>query len=561
MASGRAWVSSRGGRARRNEASFRRLAPASPRLPASFPDRDLALIGAGYWGKNLARCFQTLGALRVIAVPEAAEAAELARRFPGIDVSTRVPDVLGDPAVRKVVIATPSTSHFEIARAALLAGKDVLVEKPMCSSGVEAAELVQLAERHGRTLMVGHLLQYHPCVEKLRELVTSGALGQILTITSSRLNLGRFRSDENALYSFAPHDVSLILSLQGDRLPSSVRCVGASYLVPGVADSTLTVLQFDSGTLAQLHVSWLNPQKEQKLTVVGTSGMVVFDDTLPWPQKLLLCRDYLRFDPAAGPSAEARFEAIAVEEREPLALQCEHFIEACATQQKPRTDSREGLRVLQVLDMAQRSLEADGERVTSVETRDYFADATAVVDAGAEVGAGSKIWHFCHVMAGARLGQRVSLGQNVFVAGGAVIGNDAKVQNNVSIYDGVTLEDDVFVGPSCVFTNVKRPRAEISRRGEYAPTRVGRGASLGANSTIVCGVTLGRYCFIGAGAVVTADVPDFALMVGNPARRAGWMGRTGERLQGDGEGHFRCPQTSERFREDSEHRLLPLDEA
>ena len=122
-------------------------------------------------------------------------------------------------------------------------------------------------------------------------------------------------------------------------------------------------------------------------------------------------------------------------------------------------------------------------------------------------------------------------------------------------------EDDVFVGPSCVFTNVKRPRAEISRKSEYAPTRVQRGATLGANSSIVCGVTLGRYCFIGAGAVVTADVPDFALMMGNPARRAGWVGRTGERLQSDGDSHFRCPQTSERFREDGEQRLLPLDEA
>jgi UDP-2-acetamido-3-amino-2,3-dideoxy-glucuronate N-acetyltransferase len=165
------------------------------------------------------------------------------------------------------------------------------------------------------------------------------------------------------------------------------------------------------------------------------------------------------------------------------------------------------------------------------ETAGYFAHESAYVDPGAVVGAGTKIWHFCHVMPGAVIGERSSLGQNVVVMPGTRIGNNVKIQNNVSIYEGVVLEDDTFCGPSCVFTNVINPRSHVSRKAEYRQTLVRRGTSIGANATIVCGVTLGEFSFIGAGAVVTSDVPPFALMVGVPARRVGWICQCGERLQ------------------------------
>ena len=161
---------------------------------------------------------------------------------------------------------------------------------------------------------------------------------------------------------------------------------------------------------------------------------------------------------------------------------------------------------------------------------DYFVHESSYVDAGAQIGRDTKIWHFCHVMPGAVIGERCSLGQNVVVMPGTRIGNNVKIQNNVSIYEGVVLEDDVFCGPSCVFTNVVNPRAHVSRKHAYRPTLVKRGSSIGANATIVCGVTLGEYAFIGAGAVVTADVPAFGLMLGVPARRVGWMCQCGERL-------------------------------
>jgi UDP-2-acetamido-3-amino-2,3-dideoxy-glucuronate N-acetyltransferase len=183
----------------------------------------------------------------------------------------------------------------------------------------------------------------------------------------------------------------------------------------------------------------------------------------------------------------------------------------------------------------------------------WWKHDSAIVDDGARIGDGTKVWHFAHVSSGARLGERCSLGQNVYVANGVVIGNDVRIQNNVSVYDAVTLEDDVFCGPSMVFTNVLNPRATVPRKHEYKATLVRRGATLGANCTVVCGATIGRWAFVGAGAVVTADVPDFALVVGVPARRIGWMSRHGERLDlpalmdAGGEREATCPATGERY--------------
>jgi UDP-2-acetamido-3-amino-2,3-dideoxy-glucuronate N-acetyltransferase len=192
----------------------------------------------------------------------------------------------------------------------------------------------------------------------------------------------------------------------------------------------------------------------------------------------------------------------------------------------------------------------------------FFAHPSATVDEPCEIGEGTKIWHYCHVMSGARVGRGCVLGQNVFVAAGAVIGDRVRVQNNVSIYDGVVVEDDVFLGPSCVLTNVGNPRAGVDRRGRFEATRLRRGATVGANATVVCGVTVGRHAFVAAGAVVTRDVADYALVMGVPGRRAGWMGRHGERLvRGEDDGLWRCPSSGLRYREEGGAlRCLDLDE-
>lgn len=183
----------------------------------------------------------------------------------------------------------------------------------------------------------------------------------------------------------------------------------------------------------------------------------------------------------------------------------------------------------------------------------YFAHETAVVDEGCEIGAGSKIWHFSHIMPGCKLGEKCNIGQNVVVSPNVVLGNNVKVQNNVSIYTGVTCEDDVFLGPSCVFTNVTNPRSGVNRRGQYEKTTVKTGASIGANATIVCGHDIGRFAFIGAGAVVTKTIPDYALVVGNPAKQIGWMSEYGHRLEFDEGGVAICPESNVRYRLKNNH--------
>jgi len=527
--------------------------------------RDVGLVGAGYWGKNLARNFNELGRLGAICdrSPEVlgsyGEAYSQVKQFSSFDL------MLEDPALSKVAIAAPAALHFQLARRALLAAKDVFVEKPLCLDVGEAEELASLAESTGRILMVGHLLQYHPCVRRLLELVELGELGRLQYITSNRLNLGKIRQEENALWSFAPHDISVILALVGNSLPRQVRCIGESYLTPQVADTTLTTLQFNDHARAHVYVSWLNPFKEQKLTVVGSKGMVVFDDTKPWTEKLTIYRDYLTWSQGRMPTpSKAAAEAVSVAHNEPLHQECSHFLDSCSTRQQPRTNAREGIRVLMVLKAAQASLEKDGEAVSCSSTpqASFSAHPTAIVDPKAKIGAGTKIWHFSHIMVGAEVGTGCNFGQNVVVSPGVKLGNNVKVQNNVSIYTGAIIEDDVFLGPSCVLTNVSNPRSQVKRQSLYETTRIRKGATIGANATIVCGTTLGRYCFIAAGAVVTKDVPDYAFMIGVPAKQRGWMSRHGHVLKMGENGDYVCPESRFVYREEMPGTLkcITLDE-
>jgi UDP-2-acetamido-3-amino-2,3-dideoxy-glucuronate N-acetyltransferase len=534
-----------------------------------FP-RDLALVGAGYWGKNLARNFNLQGALHTLCDSNDQVLGSYGPDYHAVRRSADFGAVLADADISKVAIAAPAALHYQLAKAALDAGKDVFVEKPLALDAGEGLELVRLAESRKRILMVGHLLQYHPCVVKIREKIAQGALGQLYYLTSNRLNLGKIRREENALWSFAPHDISVILSLVGE-LPGGVNCTGEAYLTRGTPDTTLTSLRFANGVRGHVYVSWLNPFKEQKLTVVGSKAMLVFDDTRPWAEKLVMFQDYLTWQEGRIPTpARARGEPVVLDESEPLSAECTHFLECCETRTRPRTDGAEGVRVLQVLQAAQASLEKGGETVSlpgrptpPADKPGYSAHPTALVDVPCEIGKGTKIWHFVHICKDARIGERCVLGQNVFVAGGSVIGNNVKIQNNVSVYAGVTVEDDVFLGPSCVLTNVSNPRSQVNRQELYEKTRIRRGATIGANATIVCGITVGRYAFVAAGAVVTKDVPDYALVSGSPARQVGWMSRHGHKLRpANGNAMMVCPESKFRYEltPSGELRCLDLNE-
>ena len=326
--------------------------------------KQVALIGAGTWGKNIARNLHELGALHTICDrnPELLETYK--EKCPGVALTSEFEDLLTNEEIRHIAIAAPAFQHYELSKRALMAGKDVYVEKPICLDTKEGEELIQLAEEKGLVLMVGHLLQYHPCVHKLQELVGTGELGQLEYITSNRLNLGAYRTEENALWNFAPHDISVILSLCGNQLPETVRCTGEAYLSDGVADTTMTLLKFAGKVRAHIYVSWLNPFKEQKLTVVGSNGMVVFDDTKPWGEKLLLYRNHVTWTEGKVPLAnQVESEKIDPPQQEPLKEELAHFIHCCKERTPARTDGAEALRVLKVLQAAQESMDAEGEAV------------------------------------------------------------------------------------------------------------------------------------------------------------------------------------------------------
>jgi UDP-2-acetamido-3-amino-2,3-dideoxy-glucuronate N-acetyltransferase len=494
--------------------------------------RNLAVIGGGYWGKKLIRSFNELGALRVICDTSLELLKGYADQYPEAGLATSYQDVLTNPNIDVVVIATPAVTHYTLAKEALNAGKAVFVEKPLALRRAEGEELTALAEERKQILMVGHILQYHPAVRKIKELITSGYVGKLQYIYSNRLNIGKFRSEENILWSFAPHDISVMLMLLGES-PVSVHAQGGNYVNHNVADVTMTTLSFASGVRGHIFVSWLHPYKEQRLVVVGDRKMLVFDDSEP-QNKLKAYAHQVEWVDRKPMAQKGEAEVIPVSSDEPLKLECAHFLDCIASHKTPITDGREGLAVLSVLEACQEALDKNGVAV-SIESPtpkpDYFVHQSCSVDGPCEIGTGTKIWHFSHVLKGTRIGKNCSIGQNASIGPDVTIGNNVKVQNNVSIYQGVTLEDEVFCGPSMVFTNVINPRSGIRRMHELKPTVVKRGASIGANATIVCGHTLGRYCFVGAGAVVTKDVPDHALVYGNPAKIRGWMCECGVQLE------------------------------
>lgn len=513
---------------------------------------SVAVIGAGYWGKNLVRLFFQLGALTLVCDKDEALRSQCKEQYPKIETCLALQDVLSRPEIVAGVIATPAETHYLVAKELLLAGKHVLIEKPLALTVAEGMALVQLAQERQRVLMVGHLLQYHPAFQRLKALVSEGELGRINYIYSHRLNLGKIRREENILWSFAPHDVSMILSLANEE-PTSVLATGGSYLHQNIADVTTTHLEFISGLRAHIFVSWLHPFKEQKLVVVGDQKMAVFDDTQAWSEKLLLYPHEIKWKNQMPVPTKAAAEHVEIPPDEPLRIECAHFLECIAHGKHPLTDGQEGLRVLRVLNASQCSLDQQGAKiplkpsVPASPAPDYFAHPTAVIDKDVMIGKGSKIWHFSHILSGSRIGERCNLGQNVVIGPDVTIGAGCKIQNNVSVYKGVTLEDGVFCGPSMVFTNIINPRAEIVKMDQLRYTLLKQGASVGANATIVCGVTLGRYSFVGAGAVVTKDIPDYALVVGNPARQIGWMCACGERL----DEQLRCPACGQTYQHGS----------
>ena len=311
--------------------------------------KNIAVVGCGHWGKNLVRNFAELGALAAVCDPNAELAKHYAEQYNVNNFSFA--EIIKDAGIEGVVLAVPAPLHASLAIEAMNAGKHVYVEKPLAMNQIEARQMIDTSKDQGVQLMVGHLLQYHPVFIAVRELVASGELGGLSYIYSNRLSFGKVRSEEDVIWSFAPHDISMILSLTGQE-PELVRTESASILQSNIADTATVHMKFKSGLKAHISVSWLHPYKEQKLVVIGESAMVVFDDTQSWEQKLALYRHNIDLTGEAPNLEKSDVQYIDVAQSEPLKNECQHFIDVVNGRLMPLTDGDEGLRVLNVLSAA-----------------------------------------------------------------------------------------------------------------------------------------------------------------------------------------------------------------
>jgi UDP-2-acetamido-3-amino-2,3-dideoxy-glucuronate N-acetyltransferase len=325
--------------------------------PQPGPERHVAVIGAGHWGKELVRAFDSLGALRVVCDADAARLDALVTS-PGVKRCCHVGECLRSPEVDAVAIAAPASIHYELVRSALEAGKDVMVEMPLALSVRDGQELADTAAAANRVLMAGNVLRYHPAVCKLKELIDTGEMGRVEYICSNRLSLDPLRVEENILWSFAPHEVSVILGLLGE-MPVAASCQGGDYVGRGVSDVTISQLVFAGGVRAQVFVSRLRPFKEHWLVVVGSDKMAVFDEAA---QPTLVTYPRGDWSGSVPSVAEAAGEPVPIDVTEPMTAECRAFLESLETRRPPATDGPEELRVLEVLDACERSLANDGMR-------------------------------------------------------------------------------------------------------------------------------------------------------------------------------------------------------
>lgn len=313
----------------------------------------IGLVGAGYWGKNLVRVFNQLGVLEKVCDTNSAILEKINQDYPSLKTTQSFQDLLNDKELQALVIATPASSHYQLTKQGLQTGKHIFVEKPSALDIEQGEELVKMAEEKGLLLMVGHLLLYHPAIVKLKGLIERGELGNINYVYSNRLNFGKLRSEESVLWSFAPHDISIIIDFLGK--PEKVLAIGKVYLQKNIPDITFTFLEFKDNKAAHIFVSWLNPFKEQKISVVGTKKMAVYDGV---ENKLTLFPHKVEWDGNHIPQAiKAKGEEIHFSEKEPLMEEAKHFLECIRENKTPRTNGKEGLAVLEVLTASQKSIE------------------------------------------------------------------------------------------------------------------------------------------------------------------------------------------------------------
>lgn len=317
--------------------------------------KNLALIGVGYWGKNLARNFHKLGSLHTICDIDETKIKQYCSQYTDVNFETSLKSVLENPEITKVAIAAPTNFHYDIASEAIKHGKDVFVEKAMCLNSAQALKLAQLADEYEAILMVGHILQYHPCINYLKEMIDDGKLGTIHHLTFSRLNFGSMGEEKSAMWAFAPHDVSVLLRLCDHYTPSVVQCRNKSFFSKNHLDQSWIHLDFLENVSADIHVNWVNPFPERKLTIIGSEGTAIFDDLKGWGEKITFWKNSVLLESGKLVFNQNAAESMPVEPKEPLHEECKHFLKCCHDRTQPISNGWEGFNVMRILGVAQKS--------------------------------------------------------------------------------------------------------------------------------------------------------------------------------------------------------------
>jgi UDP-2-acetamido-3-amino-2,3-dideoxy-glucuronate N-acetyltransferase len=524
-----------------------------------YVDKKICVVGAGRWGRNHVKTLHSLGALAGLVDCNPNTLEQFAKEYPELRLFQNLELALKEN-FDGYIVATPADTHVMLSKKIIMSGKPLLVEKPFALNSQDARAIMVLAEEHNVNLMVGHVLLFHPAISKMKCLIDSGKIGKLEYLYTNRLNLGTVRTEENILWSFAPHDISIFQYFIGQK-PLKVESRGGAFIQPHVHDTTMTTLSYPNNIFGHNFVSWLHPFKEHRIVVIGSKGMLSFEDSSEQKEVFFYEKgiDWIKGAPIPR---EGPTEAIPYKKSAPLLEELEYFINHLI--EKPKiSNAQNGVDVLEILERASNSLNQNTEKDSfiakenklkeTIETKNglgFFVHESSYIDQNVQIGKGSKIWHFCHVHSNSEIGENCTIGQNVSIASNVTIGSNVKIQNNVSVYDGVTLEDHVFCGPSMVFTNVKLPRSKYPQRGseDFLKTLVRKGATIGANATIVCGNTIGRHAFIAAGAVVTKDVPDYAFMRGVPAKQVGSLCECGIKLElSSSEKSIKCDNCSREY--------------
>lgn len=511
-------------------------------------EKNICLIGLGRWGKNIFNTIYKLDALYAVCEMNIDLLNQYKKLYgENLIYLNDINEIKNHNKIKAVIIATPAVTHYDVCKKCLLMNKDVLVEKPFVLKYTDGEELCDIARLKEKILMVGHLMQYHPYIKTIQDLLKTNTLGKILYIKSNRLNLGQLRYDENVLWSFAPHDISIILSLLNHKDLIKMSCNGLSLLNKPIADITTTKFYFKDNQYAEINVNWLYPFKEQSLIIVCEYGMLYFKDDRVNPE-LIYYKNPIKYSVVNSLNDNVEKIKINVDiSTTPLEHELIHFIHCIKTRETPLTDGRfEGLPVVKILEQSQKELEKNQEDLEKedvekedlekedLEKNEYenvFIHPSAIIGKNVKIGKGTKIWHNTHIVDDVVLGENCNIGQGVYIGKGVKMGNNCKVQNNVNIYSGVECEDGVFFGPNCTTTNDKTPRALYPKNGKYIKTIIKKGATIGAGAVIVCGIELGIECMIGAGSVVCKNVPDRMLVVGNPAKIIGIVDEYGNKME------------------------------